>query len=231
LTPDNVDSLNGKAAFIKFFAPWCGHCKSMAGDWIQLAEEMSDNNSVIIAEADCTSDNIGSICEDNGIQGFPTLKYGDIASLQAYEGGRDLESLIEFTKENVKPGCSPAQLELCDESEKAKIGKYMEMEPARLLESIAEVDALIAAEDQKLADRVEGLSKRYEGMVEKFDASQNAKKEEVDYKLLKAILAIKSPKSKTLKATGYDDDDDMDFEEDDDIDDDDEDFDDDDDIM
>jgi len=153
LTPDNVDSLNGKAAFIKFFAPWCGHCKSMAGDWQKLAETMKDNAGVIIAEADCTSDNIGSICSDNGVEGFPTLKYGDIASLTPYDGGRDYDSLLEFTKENVKPGCSPARLELCDDAEKVNIQKYMDMSPDEISKIIAEVDAVMEAEDKKISRR------------------------------------------------------------------------------
>eukprot|EP00555_Chaetoceros_dichaeta_P003189 CAMPEP_0198248834 /NCGR_PEP_ID=MMETSP1447-20131203/501_1 /TAXON_ID=420782 /ORGANISM="Chaetoceros dichaeta, Strain CCMP1751" /LENGTH=258 /DNA_ID=CAMNT_0043933315 /DNA_START=30 /DNA_END=809 /DNA_ORIENTATION=- len=217
LTPDNVDSLNGKAAFIKFFAPWCGHCKSMAGDWIKLADEMSDNDGVIIAEADCTSDDIGSICSDNGVEGFPTLKYGDIGALTDYQGGRDYESLFEFTKENVKPGCSPARLEICDDAEKANIQKYMDMSPDEISKIIAEVDAVIEAEDQKLADSVKDLSAKYEVMVDAFETQQTAKKEEVDYKLVKAVFGIKSPKK--AKAAGDDDDDDYDPDDEDDDDD------------
>jgi len=50
------------------------------------------------------------------------------------------------------------------------------------------------------------LSNQYEVMVEAFETKQNVKKEEMDYKILKAIFGIKSPKK--AKAMGDDDDDD-----------------------
>ena len=40
--------------FIKFYAPWCGHCKDMAVAWTALAERFADHPRVIIASVDCT---------------------------------------------------------------------------------------------------------------------------------------------------------------------------------
>lgn len=212
LTPENIGSVTGKAVFVKFFAPWCGHCKSMAGDWKQLAEEWEGTNDVVIAEADCTSDEIGSICKDNGVQGFPTLKYGNISNLSDYAGGRGFEELNEFAKENLKPSCSPFNLELCEGDEKAKLEKIMAMSDSEITAILAGVDKVIAEEDKKLEAEVEKLSEKYDEMSEDFEAQQEKKKEALDYKLISTIHKMKAPP----KPDDDDDDDDDDVMDDDD---------------
>jgi len=43
-------------SFIKFFAPWCGHCKKMAGAWERLAKDFISNDKIVIAEYDGSAD-------------------------------------------------------------------------------------------------------------------------------------------------------------------------------
>ena len=45
--------------FLKMYAPWCGHCKSMAPAWEEFAESLKDDDSVIVGEFDATSNDVG----------------------------------------------------------------------------------------------------------------------------------------------------------------------------
>lgn len=56
------------------------HCKAMAADWEKLADEITDPN-VMIAEVDCTAEDSEQVCDENGVEGFPTLKFGESSFL------------------------------------------------------------------------------------------------------------------------------------------------------
>lgn len=82
--------------FVKFYAPWCGHCKSMAPAWEQLADELKDVSGLFIADFDATANEVDGV----DIRGFPTLKLYKGGQPVDYDGGRDLESFKTFLKEN-----------------------------------------------------------------------------------------------------------------------------------
>mmetsp|Transcript_16840 Transcript_16840/g.27210 ORF Transcript_16840/g.27210 Transcript_16840/m.27210 type:complete len:218 (+) Transcript_16840:34-687(+) len=165
LSPDNWEAETaGKSVFLKFFAPWCGHCKKLKPDWDKLMDEFAGSASQLVADVDCTTEG-KPLCDEAGVKGFPTLKWGDPSDLQDYQGGRSLDDLKKFATENLKPLCSVKNIDLCDADKKAEIEKYQAMDSAALEAAVAAeekkleaAEALFKAEVQKLQDTYTKLS-------------------------------------------------------------------------
>jgi len=99
--------------FVKFFAPWCGHCKRMAPTWEKLAENFADNEGVTIGHVDCTVDDNKNkeLCNGEGVNGFPTLNiYKDGEKVAEYSGKRDLDALVEFVEKHTKPAAEEKEV-------------------------------------------------------------------------------------------------------------------------
>merc|ERR1712216_417978 len=175
LTPDNFDeATNGKSVFIKFLAPWWGHCKSMKPAWDQLMEEFKDSKSAVVADVDCTVHQ--DLCGKHGVQGYPTIKYGDPNNMEDYQGGRTYEDLSAFAKENLGPSCGPANLDLCDDDLKAKI---------------AEGEKALEDAESNFKSEVEKLQAKYESLQkEKDETIANVKKSGLG--MLKSVKAHKA---------------------------------------
>jgi protein disulfide-isomerase A6 len=121
LTKENFEEeISGKNAFVKFFAPWCGHCKAMKPDWDELGSDYAGSSSVLIGDVDCTSPESEDLCSKYGVQGYPTLKYfqdGNIDKPIDYSSGRDLDSLKEFVAKELEIACSVNDTSKCSDKE------------------------------------------------------------------------------------------------------------------
>jgi len=108
----------------------------MKPDWDKLMGEFSANPSVLIGDVDCTESG-KDLCEKHGVQGFPTIKYGDPDEMKSYEGGRDYAALKAFAETSLGPQCGPGDnYKLCSDKVKAKIDKFSKMSADELQKKI-----------------------------------------------------------------------------------------------
>ncbi|XP_076686826.1 thioredoxin domain-containing protein pretaporter [Andrena cerasifolii] len=98
LTGDNFEhGIEKGISFVKFFAPWCGHCKRLAPIWEELGKKFFVNEDVNIVKVDCTLDASKELCNEQEVDGFPTLcLYRDGQKVSEYNGARNLDDLYEF---------------------------------------------------------------------------------------------------------------------------------------
>merc|ERR1711973_341935 len=102
-----ADTVAKGVTFVKFYAPWCGHCKRLAPTWVQLADKFASTEGVTIAKVDCTSgDNKNKdLCNAQGVNGFPTLNiYKDGEKVEEFNGKRGLDDLAAFVDKAVAGG-------------------------------------------------------------------------------------------------------------------------------
>lgn len=107
-----TETLRQGPAFVKFFAPWCGHCKILKPIWVKLAHDLK--NKVTVAEVDCEAQS--SLCAAYKIQGYPTLIYFSRNIQTEYTGGRQLNQLRAFAEKAAEGSLHP----LHDDSELAE---------------------------------------------------------------------------------------------------------------
>jgi protein disulfide-isomerase A1 len=92
-----------KDVLLKFYAPWCGHCKSLAPIYEEVAEAFADVSSIMIAKMDATENEIDYAGVD--VKGFPTVLFfpaNDKANPIQFSGDRDFKGISSFLKTNAQ---------------------------------------------------------------------------------------------------------------------------------
>jgi len=133
--------------------------------WDKLILEFNGSKSIMVADVDCTASG-KSKCEEAGVRGYPSIKYGDPNELQEYKGGRSFDELKKFASE-LQPGCGPYHLDKCDEAKKAEIAKLQAMpkeEREVLIKEKEEIISKLEADFQKFQ---EGLNENYKAETAK----------------------------------------------------------------
>lgn len=95
-----------RAALVEFYAPWCGHCKSMAGDYAALGQAYSRSKNakdmLVVAKVDGTEHrDLGKRFE---VTGFPTILFFPAGSSTPvkYQGGRTADEFVGYLTSQIK---------------------------------------------------------------------------------------------------------------------------------
>ncbi|KAM8947357.1 LOW QUALITY PROTEIN: protein disulfide-isomerase [Pelodytes ibericus] len=126
---------DNKYLLVKFYAPWCGHCKAMAPAYEKAAEMLKGESSEIrLGKVDATEE--AELAQEFGVRGYPTIKFfknGDKTSPKEYSAGREAIDIVNWLKKRTGPAATTLSDEaavaaLVDASEVAVIGFFKDTE-------------------------------------------------------------------------------------------------------
>jgi protein disulfide-isomerase A1 len=109
LTEDNFQDVidDNEFVLVKFYAPWCGHCKKLKPEYIGAAELYYGEEAeteVVFGDVDATEN--GELASQFGVTGYPTMKFFVNGIAIDYNGGRDEEGIIDWIEEKILPSTS-----------------------------------------------------------------------------------------------------------------------------
>jgi len=149
LTKDNFQEALTDYEFllVEFYAPWCGHCKALAPEYVKAAESLKKVESPIrLGKVDATQEQ--ELAEEHGVRGYPTLKFFKSGIPVPYAGGRSAKDIVSWLTKKTGP-------------------------PAKTLAAADEAKEFIAATDVALVgyfkDQASDLAKAYLGAAETLD--------------------------------------------------------------
>ena len=67
--------------------------------WDQLAGEYEGHETIVVGDVDCTVHQ--GLCSENGVRGYPTIKYWKAGAESPYQGGRDFAALKKFVDDTL----------------------------------------------------------------------------------------------------------------------------------
>mmetsp|Transcript_14881 Transcript_14881/g.30968 ORF Transcript_14881/g.30968 Transcript_14881/m.30968 type:complete len:294 (+) Transcript_14881:39-920(+) len=121
----------GKDVLVNCYAPWCGHCQNFKPQYKELARRLSHVSTVVIAQMDCTRNDLGPLW--GSVSGFPTIALfpsGDTSGMiEFYVGSRKPDDMIRWlhTKARTSFSDTPPEGEMNDDSDEGLLPRAADL--------------------------------------------------------------------------------------------------------
>lgn len=103
---DQFDSSSDSIFLVKFWAPWCGHCRNMESDWNNVYNKYHNttvnNRNIKVYQIQDENPLAKQFSQKYNytVKGFPTILkirfVNQVPKIQSYEGSRTFEALSSF---------------------------------------------------------------------------------------------------------------------------------------
>ena len=106
LDSSNFDQTIGDNPYVlvEVYAPWCGHCKSLAPQYEQAANLLKESNSpVVLAKLDGSQEEERNLVSRLQVRGFPTLIFYNHGVAVQYGGPRTAEGIVAWVTKKSGP--------------------------------------------------------------------------------------------------------------------------------
>jgi len=90
---------------VEFYAPWCGHCKTLEPEYAKAAKELKADG-IPIAKVDATKET--ELAKEYFVQGFPTLiLFRNGVKTEDYSGPRTSAEIVSYMRKQADPDWKP----------------------------------------------------------------------------------------------------------------------------
>jgi len=173
---------DNKYLLVEFYAPWCGHCKSLAPEYAKAAGSLKASESAVrLAKVDATIES--ALGEQFKIKGYPTLKFFIDGQPSDYSGGRTADEIVAWVTKKSGPAAvtltSVNELtKLQEDNQVAVVGlfKNLESDAAKAFNTVAQsTDNVVfgVSSEQALFDELKFTGDSGLVLFKKFDEGRN----------------------------------------------------------
>lgn len=86
--------------FVKFYAPWCAHCRRIEPIWAHVAQSLY-NTPIKVAKVDCTR--FSAVATHFRVRAFPTIMFIKGQQHHEYLGEREKEEMVAYAMRMSQP--------------------------------------------------------------------------------------------------------------------------------